>query len=314
MKRPLIILTGPTAVGKTSLSIRLAKAVGADIISADSMQVYRGRDIGTAKIRPEEMEGVTHYLIDEIEPDEEFHVVRFQELAKQYMEKIYEAGRIPLIVGGTGFYIQSVLYEIAFTEHEADEKLRSRLAAIAEEKGAEYLHEELRRVDPASAEIIHANNVKRVIRALEYYEQTGTPISKHNEEQRQKESTYEFAYFVLNDRRDLLYERINRRVDCMMQDGLLNEVKKLKDAGYSPDLVSMQGIGYKEMLKHLNGEMTLKEAVESVKQETRHFAKRQVTWFKREKEVIWLDRQEYPEDDRLLKRMLDILKQKNIIN
>lgn len=314
MKRPLVVLTGPTAVGKTSLSIRLAKKIGADIISADSMQVYRGMDIGTAKVTPEEMDGVRHYLIDAFEPDEEFHVVRFQEMVHQAMKEIESAGHIPLIVGGTGFYIQSILYEIDFSENAADREYRSSLEALAAEKGAPFLHEMLRQVDPKSADAIHENNIKRVIRALEYFEQTGEPISRHNAEQRAKTSPYNFAYFVLNGERAELYKRIGRRVDQMMQDGLLEEVTRLKDCGYSRNLVSMQGIGYQELYAYLNGEMKLAEAVEKIKQETRHFAKRQVTWFKREKDVIWLNREEYGcQEDLILDAILRILKEKQII-
>ncbi len=314
MKRPLIILTGPTAVGKTRLSIRLAKQIGADIISADSMQVYRGMDIGTAKITPEEMNGVRHYLIDEIDPEQEFHVVRFQELALRYMEEIYAAGRIPMIVGGTGFYIQAVLYRIDFTKDNADKTYRSHLTELAAEHGAAFLHDMLRKVDPASAEAIHEHNIKRIIRALEYYEQTGGPISKHNEEQRQKESPYRFAYFVLNDHRERLYERIDRRVDQMLDQGLVEEVAALKARGLSEDLVSMQGLGYKQILPYLDGRITLEEAVRALKQETRHFAKRQITWFKRERDVIWMNQYDYDyEEEQMLGAMLSILKERGII-
>lgn len=315
MKQPLVILTGPTAVGKTSLSIRLAKAIGADIISADSMQVYRGMDIGTAKITPSGMDGVKHYLIDAIGPEEEFHVVRFQELAKAAMDEIYQAGRIPLIVGGTGFYIQSVLYGIDFTENEADQTYRQSLETLASEQGASFLHRMLRDVDPVSAELIHENNIKRIIRALEYYKQTGEPISRHNAEQREKKSPYRFAYFVLNDRRERLYQRINLRVDQMMNEGLLEEVKGLKKQGFSGDLVSMQGIGYHELFAYLDGEGTLEDAVERIKQETRHFAKRQITWFKREKDVIWIEKEQYDYDENaVLDALLTVLKDKKILS
>ena len=248
MKRPLVILTGPTAVGKTNASIGLAKKIGGAIISADSMQVYRHMDIGSAKIRPEEMDGVKHYLIDVLEPTEEFHVVRFQKLAKQAMEEIYENGLIPIVTGGTGFYIQALLYDIDFTEQQCDETYRRQLEDLAREHGAEYLHGILREVDPASAEAIHANNIKRVIRALEFYHLSGKKISEHNETERQKQSPYNFAYFVLTDERAKLYERIDRRVDAMIEAGLVEEVKKLKSMGCSREMVSMQGLGYKEIL------------------------------------------------------------------
>ncbi|WP_251387022.1 tRNA (adenosine(37)-N6)-dimethylallyltransferase MiaA [Mediterraneibacter agrestimuris] len=314
MKRPLIILTGPTAVGKTKASIGLAKAVNGEIISADSMQIYQGMDIGSAKIRPEEMCGVPHHLIDVLKPDEEFHVVRFQEMAKQAMKVIYDKGKIPILVGGTGFYIQAVLYDIDFTENDGDDAFRKEMEAFADAHGAEALHARLKAADPKSAEEIHAHNVKRVIRALEYFLQTGTPISEHNEEQRQKESPYQAAYFVLNDERAHLYERINLRVDQMIDEGLVDEVKALRDKGYTRDMVSMQGLGYKEVLAYLDGEYTMDTAVEMIKRDTRHFAKRQITWFKREKDVIWLDKKAFDYDeDRILESMLESLKQKGIL-
>lgn len=297
MKKPMIILTGPTAVGKTKASIALAKSIGGEIISADSMQVYKDMDIGSAKIRPEEMQGVPHYLIDELNPDEEFHVVRFQEMAKQAMEKIYANGHVPIVVGGTGFYIQALLYDIDFTESNEDSAYREELEQIAKERGAEYLHEELRKVDEKSAETIHANNVKRVIRALEFFKQTGQKISEHNEAERAKESPYAFCYFVLTDERSNLYDRIDKRVDQMMQDGLLEEVKRLRERGYTKDMVSMQGLGYKELFAYLDGACTLEEAVYILKRDTRHFAKRQLTWFRRERDVIWIDKKQYNYDE-----------------
>ncbi len=312
MKRPLVVLTGPTAVGKTKASIGLAKRIGGEIISADSMQVYRYMDIGSAKIRPEEMEGIPHYLVDELEPSEEFHVVRFQQMAKAAMERIYERGHIPIVVGGTGFYIQALLYDIDFTEDDGNKEIREQLTAYANMHGREALHDRLRNVDPRSAELIHANNVKRVIRALEYYELNGTPISAHNEQERQKESPYRFVYLVLNDERANLYERINLRVDQMMEEGLVEEVRALKEKGYTRNMVSMQGLGYKEILDHLDGEISLEEAVYRIKRDTRHFAKRQITWFKREKDVIWIDKKacNYDENkilDTMLKHMEGVL-------
>lgn len=314
-KRPLIVLTGPTSVGKTSLSISLAKRVNGEIISADSMQVYKHMDIGTAKIKPEEMDGVAHYLIDELEPDEEFNVVKFSQLSKHYMEQIYAKNKIPILVGGTGFYIQAVLYDIDFTENDADSSYREYLQQLAKEQGNDYLYNMLLAQDPDSAKAIHPNNVKRIIRALEYYKLTGgEQISKHNELQRHKASPYNFCYFVLNRNRADLYGNINKRVDKMMADGLLNEVKALKAAGYSRELVSMQGLGYKELLAYLEGECSLEEAIEIIKRDTRHFAKRQITWFKREKDVIWLDKDKFSSEEELLESILDILRSKSIIN
>ena len=305
MKKPLLILTGPTAVGKTRLSIKLAKAVNGEIISADSMQVYRYMDIGSAKIKPEETEGVPHHLIDVLDPEEEFNVVTFQKMCKKCMEEIYGRGHVPILTGGTGFYIQSVLYDIDFTENAEDTTIRDRLEKEAEEKGAEYLHGKLREVDPASAGAIHANNIKRVIRALEFYEQTGEKISLHNETERQKESAYVSCYFVLNDDREKLYERIDRRVDEMLAEGLVAEVEALKKRGCTRKLVSMQGLGYKEILAYLDGEYSLEEAVYRIKRDTRHFAKRQITWFKREKEVIWINKPDFSYDD---DKILDFMK------
>lgn len=298
MKEPLIVLTGPTAVGKTKASITLAKRIGGEIISADSMQVYRHMDIGSAKIRPEEMGGVPHYLVDVLEPDQEFNVVRFQSMAREAVEKIRANGHIPIVVGGTGFYIQALLYDIDFTEGGEDNVLRGELEAFAREKGPAALHARLAEVDEESAKAIHPNNVKRVIRALEFYHQTGGKISEHNERERQRSSPYDFRYFVLNDERSRLYGRIDRRVDQMMEEGLLEEVRRLKEMGLRSGMVSMQGLGYKEILDHLEGRCSLEEAVYRIKRDTRHFAKRQITWFKREKEVIWIDKPSYDYDEK----------------
>lgn len=313
-KRPLVILTGPTAVGKTALSIALAKAIGGEIISADSMQVYRHMDIGSAKVTPEEMEGVPHYLIDVLEPDQEFNVVVFQELAKQAAAKIYSRGHIPIVVGGTGFYIQALVYDIDFTENDEDTAFRRTLEEQAKREGAEALYERLRAVDPESCESIHAHNIKRVIRAIEFYEKTGKKISEHNREQRQNDSPYNFAYFVLNDDRERIYERINGRVDLMMAQGLVEEVRALRESGCRKDMVSMQGLGYKELLSYLEGETSLEEAVYLIKRDTRHFAKRQLTWFRREKEVIWVDKTVFDYDSqKILDFMQDFLREKGII-
>lgn len=303
-KRKLVILTGPTAVGKTKLSIALAKKIGGEIISADSMQIYRHMDIGSAKIKKEQMEGVSHFLIDELEPNEEFNVTVFQKKAKESMEGIYERGHIPILVGGTGFYIQALLYDIDFSKEEDHGKIREELEAAAREKGAEFLHERLKKIDPTSAAAIHANNVKRVIRAIEYHTLTGQKISEHNEQQHQKSSPYDFTYFVLNDDRELLYQRIDRRVQEMLEEGLVEEVRRLQQMGYDRSYVSMQGLGYKEILRYLEGEITLEEAVYILKRDTRHFAKRQLTWFKRERDVIWVNKPDFQyQDEKILAYM-----------
>lgn len=311
-KKPLIILTGPTAVGKTALSVELAKKIGGEIISADSMQVYRHMDIGSAKIRKEEMDGVPHHLIDILEPDEEFHVALFQKLAKEAMEQIRLRGHIPIVVGGTGFYIQALLYDIDFTENEDEGgNIRRQLENTAKEKGADYLHEQLREIDPKSADAIHANNIKRVIRALEFYYLTGKQISEHNETERAKESPYAFLYYVLNTDRAVLYKRIEERVDSMLQEGLVDEVRHLKEMGMNRGMVSMQGLGYKEILDYLNGMCSLEEAAAVLKRDTRHFAKRQITWFKRERDVTWLNLPDYENDkNRILAKICEDCREK----
>ena len=295
-KKPLIILTGPTAVGKTALAVRLAEKAGGEIISADSMQVYKHMDVGSAKIRPEEMQGIPHHMIDILEPHEEFNVVLFQKLVKACIRDIYERGNIPILTGGTGFYIQSILYDIDFTDNEENTLLRKELEELVSEKGNKFLHEMLKKVDEEAADAIHENNVKRVIRALEFHMLTGKRISEHNEEQREKRSAYDSCYFVLNDHRDLLYDRIDKRVDIMLKDGLIREVEALKNAGYSRDMVSMQGLGYKEILSYLEGDISLERAVYLIKRDTRHFAKRQLTWFRREKDVIWVNKYDFSYD------------------
>lgn len=305
-KNPMIILTGPTAVGKTDLSIQLAKAMNGEIISADSMQVYRHMDIGSAKVTPEEMDGVPHHLIDVLEPEEEFNVVVFQKLAKEALTGIYEREHIPIIVGGTGFYIQALLYDIDFTENDGDTTIRRELEKLAQTQGAGCLHQMLQEIDPESAAAIHQNNVKRVIRAIEFYRQTGKKISLHNEQEREKQSPYQFLYYVLDTDRKILYERIDRRVDLMMEHGLVDEVKHLADMGCTRDMVSMQGLGYKEILDYLSGEISLEEAVYILKRDTRHFAKRQITWFKRERDVRWLELEQFQNDrKKVLEHILD---------
>ena len=313
-KEPLIILTGPTAVGKTELSIALAKAVNGEIISADSMQVYRYMDIGTAKITKEEMQGVKHYLVDEIEPSDGFDVARFKSMATNAIQKIRENGHIPVVVGGTGFYIQAITKDIDFTQAEQEDGYRQELEQLAAEKGNEYLHQMLLDVDPVSAGEIHANNVKRVIRALEFYHQNQSPISAHNQEQKEHETPYNLAYFVLNVPRELLYKRIDDRIDEMLKEGLLEEVQKLKDMGYHRGMVSMQGLGYKEILAYLDGEYPLEEAVRILKRDTRHFAKRQLTWFRREKDTIWMNKDEFDyNEDRILDEMLKVCRDRGIL-
>ena len=296
MKDPLIVLAGPTASGKTALSIALAKKIGGEIISADSMQVYRHMDIGSAKVTEEEMCGIPHHLIDILDPTEEFNILLFQKYALQAAEEIKGRRHIPILVGGTGFYIQSVTRMIDFTEADGHTEVRKRLEERAAREGNLCLHEELKKVDPESAGAIHPNNVKRVIRALEFYEQNGYPISRHNEKEREKESPFNLLYFVLDMPRSELYRRIDARVDLMLENGLVKEVEKLKESGCRRGMTSMQGLGYKEILDYLCGDTDYEEAVRILKRDTRHFAKRQLTWFRREKDVTWVHLDEFGYD------------------
>lgn len=311
-EKKLVILAGPTAVGKTKLSIRLAKKIGGEIISADSMQVYRGMDIGSAKITPDEMCGVRHHLIDVLDPSQPFDVVQFQKLAKEAAEDITRRGKIPVLVGGTGFYIQSVVYDIDFTENDGDDSFRRMLESISDPSS---LHAMLEKADPESAAAIHPNNVRRTIRALEFLHQTGGKISEHNLRERSRKSPWRFCYFVLTQDREKVYDRINRRVDQMLEDGLEEEVRKLREMGMTSEMTSMKGLGYAEMLRYLSGEIPYEECVRLIKRNTRHFAKRQLTWFRREREVTWIDRDEYGgDDDRILDAMLRILSERGILD
>ena len=312
MKKPLIVIGGPTACGKTGFSIKLAKEIGGEIISADSMQVYRYMDIGTAKVTPEEADGVPHYLIDEFDPDEEYNVMLFQQKEKAYMEEIWAKGKVPILVGGTGFYINALLYDNDFTETENDTSYREECYRLAQEQGPEVLFERLKEIDPEYAAIMHANNVKRVTRALEYHYLTGQKFSEHNAEQKEKETPYDAAVIILTMDREKLYERIELRIDIMMEQGLLEEVKGLLDRGYTPDLVSMQGIGYKEFVPYFNGEYTLEEAVIQLKTNTRRFAKRQLTWFRRQIEGLWVDMSSSTGEEAMAD-VLDYLKQQKVL-
>lgn len=304
---PLVVLAGPTAVGKTAASVALAKAIGGEIISADSMQVYKGMDIGSAKITQIEMQDVPHHLIDILDPKEEFNVLIFQKFAKQAIKEIYNRGHIPILVGGTGFYIQAVLNDIAFTE-EVSSPYREELEQIAKEKGKHVLYEQLCIVDPDSAKNIHENNVRRVIRALEFYNLNGYTLSQHNKQERSKSSPYLFRYYVLCQTREKLYQKIEKRVDNMIEEGLLEEVERLRQSGCTKDLVSMQGLGYKEILDFLEKKVTLEKAISLIKENTRHFAKRQLTWFRREKEVTWLDVDDFSEQLELVEELVNDFK------
>ncbi len=299
MKQPLIVLAGPTAVGKTELSLSLAERLGAEIIGADSMQVYRGMDIGTAKLPEPQRRGIPHHLIDVADPTEPFDVVRYQQLALEAVDDICARGRVPMLVGGTGFYIQSVTRRIDFNDTASDEAYRRELEEEAEHAAPESLHDRLRRIDPEAADAIPAGNVRRVIRALEFHHATGEKISVHNERERQKDSPFSLAFLVLSMDRASLYERIDRRVDRMMEEGFLEEVRCLRAGGVTREMTSMQALGYQELMAHLDGECRLEEAVEQIKTNSRHYAKRQVTWFKREKEAVWLAKDGRTEEELL---------------
>jgi len=313
-REPLVIIGGPTASGKSRLAVELARRIGGEVISADSMQIYKGMDIGTAKIMPDEMMGIRHYLVDELQPDDPYNVVIFKDMALRAMKDIIGSGHIPIVAGGTGFYIQALLRDVHFTENDTDMSFREKLQRIAnDESSPGKLYGMLQDVDPQSASDIHENNTKRIIRALEFYHQTGQRMSDHNRQEAARLSPYAHAYFVLDMPRQQLYERIERRVDMMMEQGLTDEVRSLREKGYSRDLVSMQGLGYKEIFAYLEGEYSLEEAVEILKRSTRHFAKRQLTWFRREKDAIWLDMNALGSEQAILDRMCDELMKRGII-
>jgi tRNA dimethylallyltransferase len=313
VKKPLIILTGPTAVGKTTTSIELARRINGEIISADSMQVYKHMDIGSAKIKQAQMSGIPHHLIDVLEPYEEFNVVRFKEMALKVMEEIYSKDKVPILVGGTGFYIQALLYDIDFTKNAEDSNYRKELDKILRLQGNLYLHNKLQEVDEQAALEIHPNNTKKVIRALEFYHSSGQKISEHNRKERQKSSPYNYVYFVLNDNRHNLYKRIDQRVDTMIEEKLVEEVIELRQMGLTREMISMAGLGYKEIWAYLEGEITLDEAIYILKRDTRHFAKRQLTWFRREREVIWINKDSYNYDEgRIIESIMGALKSAQI--
>ena len=309
----VIVIMGPTASGKTNLSIELAKDLNGEIVSADSMQIYKYMDVGTAKPDKEEKQGIRHCLIDEVTPDEEFSVARFKQLAIEYIDDILNRGKVPIVCGGTGLYIDSLIYNIEFGDTICDWELREDLKREALEKGNEYLHNKLKEIDPEAAKKIHMNNVKRVIRAIEVYTFTQKPISLHQEESRKNPSKYSFTIFGVMRDREKLYDRINQRVDLMMEKGLVQEVKKLIEMGYDKSTIAMQGIGYKEILSYLRGEITLDEAVYVLKRDTRHYAKRQLTWFNRMKDVKWVNVDQFDSVHEILKNIKDVIATSGII-
>lgn len=311
-KKPLFILIGPTAVGKTEISIELAHKLNGEIISADSMQIYKYMDIGTAKITEEEKRGIKHYLIDEIYPDQKFSVSDFKRLAEKYITEILNKGKLPIVVGGTGLYINSLVYELDFTNAISNQKFRNEMMSKVKAFGNKYIHDELRRIDPISAERIHINDTKRIIRALEIYHETGKPMSYYYKNFRKPNSKYNIAMVGLTIDRANLYKRINYRIDKMIELGLVNEVKNLLKMGYSSDLVSMQGLGYKEIIAYLKGECTLEEAINILKRDTRRFAKRQLTWFRRDNRIHWVNLEEFSNKNEIVNYIVNYIK--NILN
>ncbi len=306
----LFILAGPTAVGKTEISINIAEELKGEIISADSMQIYKKMDIGSAKIGSDEMRGIDHHLIDFLDPSEEFSVAAFSERAKSEIEKIYERGNLPMVVGGTGLYINSLIYNYSFAGTDRDEGYRDYLAQLAEEKGKDYIYGLLREVDPLSCERIPSNNLKRVIRALEVYKVSGKPFSSFSKDEDVYKIPYNVFYYVLNMNREELYSRINKRVDIMFEKGLLEEVISLQKEGYTCDMQSMKGIGYKEILSYLDGEISLEKAVDLIKQFSRNYAKRQLTWFRKDPRVVWVDKDNFRDDKEVTRFIIDHYKER----
>lgn len=308
--KDLFILAGPTGVGKTKISIEVAKALKGEIISADSMQIYKSMDIGSAKISKEEMEGIPHHLIDFLPPDENFSVAEFSSYAKEAIDEITHRNKLPMVVGGTGLYINSLIYNYSFAASTKDEGYRMELEALANSKGVNYVHELLKEVDEESYKRLYPNDLKRVIRALEVYKVTGVPLSIAMKEEDVYDIPYNIFYYVLNMDREKLYERINKRVDLMMEAGLLKEVEHLSSMGYTKEMQSMKGIGYKELLEYLNGEVSLEKAIENIKQFSRNYAKRQLTWFRKDPRAIWIDKDNFTSDEEVAAYIIKDIKKK----
>lgn len=308
MSNKIIVIVGPTAVGKTYVSIELAKKLGTEIISADSMQIYKGMDVGTAKIKTEEMQGIKHHMIDMINPDDNYSVSDFKTEAEKNIDDMLSRGKTPVIVGGSGLYVNSLIYDLDFSNAKSNEKLRDYYTYYHQEHGEDALYEKLKKIDPESADKIHKNNVKRVIRALEVYDLTGKKFSETNTDIRKKSSKYDFILIGLSMDRKILYERINQRVDKMIEDGLVEEVKSLLEKGFEKNLISMQAIGYKEIIEFLEGNITFEEAVNILKQNTRHFAKRQFTWFLKDENVKWFNIEDVNKIDTSLEQIYEYLR------
>lgn len=309
-KIPLLVIVGPTAIGKTDLSIKIAKELNGEIISADSMQIYKYMDIGTAKITKDEMEGVPHYLIDNVAPDEDFSVSDFKRLADFYVYDIHKRNKLPIIVGGTGLYINSLVYDLDFTAAAANLELREKFNILADNNGNDYIYEELRKVDESSADRINPNDRKRIIRALEVFYETGKPMSDYYKNFRKLNDKYNIVMLGLNMDREKLYDRINKRVDKMIDDGLLNEVNNLVKMGYDEGLNSMQALGYKEIISYYKGNISLEEAIDLIKKNSRKYAKRQLTWFRRDNRIKWIYIDEYDDKNEVCESIVKYIKEK----
>lgn len=299
-KYKLLVLTGPTAIGKTDISLDVARKINGEIISADSMQVYKYMDIGTSKIRSCEMDNIPHHMLDIVSPDEDFTVSNYKNRVTDHIKKINEDGKVPILVGGTGLYINSIVYHLKFTKVKSNEKLREEYNKLVNKHGSRYLHDKLYEVDPISAKRIHENDIQRIVRALEIFHETGKPMSSHNKNFREKNNQYNLSMFALNMDRKKLYSRINKRVNMMLDTGLIEEVQGLMDRGYNRKLVSMQGIGYKEIISYLEGEVGIDEAINTLKRNTRRYAKRQLTWFRRDSRINWINIDEFNNRDEIV--------------
>lgn len=304
--RDLFIIAGPTAVGKTKISVEIAKELNGEVVSADSMQIYRYMDIGSAKVSKEEMQNIPHYMIDIVEPSQEFSVAEYKKMAQGTIEDILKRSKVPILAGGTGLFINSIICNYNFTEVSKDEEYRAFLTNLADKNGKEYVHDLLKEVDPESYKRLYPNDLKRVIRALEVFKLTGKPIGAFATDERVLyDIPYDLHYYVITMDREKLYNNINKRVDIMLENGLIEEVQKLRQLGFTPEMQSMKGIGYKEILYYLDGKISLSDAVELIKQGSRNYAKRQLTWFRKDKRTIWINKDDFNNDDQIIQHIIE---------
>ena len=310
MKKNLVIITGPTASGKSAAAVETAKILNGEIVSADSMQIYKYMDIGSAKVTLDEMQGIPHYMIDIVEPDFDFSVALYSEMAGKCIDDITARGKLPIVTGGTGLYINSLTYPLDFTDADEDLEYREHLYSLAKEYGNVYVHEMLKDIDIKTYERLHPNDIKRIVRALEVYKLTGRTMTEYNEMAKDMDIEYNLAYIGLIMNRQKLYDRINKRVDVMFDNGLIDEVKKLKEMSYNKSMNSMQGIGYKEIFDYLNGIYSLEEVKDIIKQSSRRYAKRQITWFKRDKRIYWIDLDKFDTLDKIIHNIVEYVEGK----